>query len=63
MRWPTATATLTTAPGIGAATCQGLVASATGRAPAAAAPSRTTRTVRGWPFSSKHLVRGLAVGA
>ena len=36
-RWPTTTATLTIAPGMGAAICQGLPGSASGRAPSAAA--------------------------
>ena len=48
------TATDAMTPGIGAATCAGLPVSAFGRRGAEACALRFgTRTVRGWPFSSK----------
>ncbi len=54
MRWPFFTLTLTTRPGIGAATCLGLSASAFGWLLTSCARLRSVMsTVRGWPLSSK----------
>ena len=52
---PSDTATEATTPGIGAETWQALAGSAFGRRVTVAAAVRfSTRTLRGWPFSSKN---------
>ena len=53
--WPGLTDTVTTMPGMGAGTCDGLAGSACARRCAGLAPAFSMRMVRGWPLSSKNI--------